>query len=649
MAQLNSTFIASPQQTAQAKVSQARLILQDPLAFEQAIQPSLRSSNEMSSDAVPVMERESARELWENLSAEPTQAQQQRSEHKRLSARAESAVRESAAAKAELVALQTQIAQERDNRWHHPVIYAGATGLLGLGALWVLERRRRMQLQSHEPQAWAQPQSPILSKDANPERDVSDDLAKYIPPDGQQGDRAGYVVRNNAPADMMDQVTVSEYALEDSPYFADDYATDLSGLPSSEHSVKGQGTQETKTVSSHLGAEHLQNAVAPQAPPVWAIPRTEVGLFEPKSTQDVDSELPLSQESLLAKSQRVLRNMLQRKLPRDAAPSSHAPTEMTSDAALLGMPSTLSQPEQVPENVQWMPDDEAREAFEQEQLARHLQSQLRDGLMSKVDQIQARTELPTQPPLKPPSRETAIELLLELRTAVNGLSVLGRPEGALVLLTDHIEAHPDTCAWAYLEHMNLCERLDLRTEFESMRKRYRLQFNRMAPYWHEPNSNVLGLDGYARAASELCGTWVQGRSPSIAMISAWLIGPILGRKLVQLPAYQDLFDLYELLEFTPEGLAASSADAAHTVDPSQARARAAEQFASGSDEDFVPTVSLLDLDYEFSSDVTLEEREVQQAERAVTIVKPGNFSVDFNVAGTQVGSLPSIPAELSKQ
>jgi hypothetical protein len=63
----------------------------------------------------------------------------------------------------------------------------------------------------------------------------------------------------------------------------------------------------------------------------------------------------------------------------------------------------------------------------------------------------------------------------------------------------------------------------------------------------------------------------------------------------------------------------------------------------------VPTVSLLDLDYEFSSDVTLEEREVAQSEKAVTIVKTGNFSVDFNVAGTQMGSLPSLPATLDKK
>jgi hypothetical protein len=67
------------------------------------------------------------------------------------------------------------------------------------------------------------------------------------------------------------------------------------------------------------------------------------------------------------------------------------------------------------------------------------------------------------------------------------------------------------------------------------------------------------------------------------------------------------------------------------------------------EQEFVPTVSFLDLDYEFSSDVTLEESEVQQSEKAVTTVKTGNFSVDFNVAGTQLGALPSVPAELASR
>jgi hypothetical protein len=125
---------------------------------------------------------------------------------------------------------------------------------------------------------------------------------------------------------------------------------------------------------------------------------------------------------------------------------------------------------------------------------------------------------------------------------------------------------------------------------------------------------------------------------------------------VQLPAYHDLFDLYEMLEFVAAESSVISSDSSDVPNGSAATAGSLGFDAiptlkadADSEQEFVPTVSLLDLDYEFSSDVTLEESEVQQSETAVTIVKTGNFSVDFNVAGTQLGALSSLPADLAKK
>jgi hypothetical protein len=245
------------------------------------------------------------------------------------------------------------------------------------------------------------------------------------------------------------------------------------------------------------------------------------------------------------------------------------------------------------------------------------------------------------------SEEAALEHLLELRTTVEGLCALGRPQEAALLLATHIGLEPHTTAWAYLEYMQLCERLDKPDEFAQMRHAYRKQFNRMPPYWHEPNANVLGLDGYSRAASELCSAWSRGPQAAQQLIQAWLVGAPIGRKFVQLPAFHDLFDLYELLEF------------ANTLEPAampvgQVPVREASVVQPGNldandDADFLPTVSLLDLDYEFSSDVTLDRREAERAETSVTIVKPGEFSLDFNLEGEQTGGLFSQPSPLAEK
>lgn len=655
MAQTPVNIQAKP--SAAVSAPQARLILQDPLAFDQATQPALRSSAELTIEpAAAGMEREKARELWESLSLEPEVAQERQSERKRLLARAENLARETAAAKAQALELQAQLAKARDEWFNHPLVYAGAAGLMGLGALWFFERRQRMALQERELEMLAQ-QSPSLIRDVPVQRPPSlaaDDTHAYLP---QQG---------------------STFSLEDSPDLADDFATDLPGLPeprpkerpvavATELDVVSEPVAVEAAIAKpvpeppiHQPVEDAQSsklksmAVSASSTPVWAQPKGEAG-FADDGLQDMSWKKPDS--GLLSMSKRVLSNMLRRRTQRDAlsvSSASQLQTEIQSSSHhSTGAPSTLIH-EQMDDATQMLYDEEAQEAFEQELLAQQLNS----GLHAGYNPDQANIDLLSQTRVTPQRGESAMEHLLELRTAVNGLCALGRPEGAAKLLEEHIAADPGTCAWAYLECMHICEQIGWREEFETMRKSYRQQFNRMAPYWHEPNGNVLGLDGYARAAGELCAAWAQGISHSHNTLASWLVGPLLGRKLVQLPAYHDLFDLYEMLEFMetltdlPEISGASGARSKQTL----ATAGLSEESAlpvlaadAEVEQEFVPTVSLLDLDYEFSSDVTLEESEVEQAEKAVTIVKTGNFSVDFNVAGTQLGALPSLPAELVKK
>jgi hypothetical protein len=663
--------IAKPLASGQAQ-GQARLILQDSLAFDQATQPALRSSVELSAGQASSLDREKAREMWESLSLDPELAQERQSERKRLLLRAETVAKEATAAKAQAIELQAQLAKERDERLNHPLVYAGAAGLLGLGALWLLERRKRVQLQERELEALAQ-QTPSLFQDELP---AHPEHAKF--------------------ADSF----------EDSPDLAADYATDLSGLPGTpsfaekiDHDeLLGQQDEADSWIAASKAAKAQKEEKAvvelfaePVPAPAVASSPAPAPIVAPTLTLDSGIQLkraeservpdwaqspaaarvelwPIDDEKglvaqpwkvkdsgLLSMSKRVLGNMLKRKSQSDAAHSSHLSTQSSTSTyqSGSGMSTQVLRYETDQDSVHTQFDVEAQLAFEQEMMEQNLESIQGEA----YDPDQANIELLSQTRVVAQSGESAMEHLLELRTAVTGLAALGRPEGAARLLAEHIAADPGTCAWAYLEYMHLCEQMQQRDDFELMRKQYRMQFNRMAPYWHEPNSNVLGLDGYARAANELCTAWAQGTQHSHQTLAAWLVGPFLGRKLVQLPAYYDLFDLYEMLEFVEHE---QSLNSSPEISVSKSAAHAGQDMhllfnslgiapTQAAEQEFVPTVSLLDLDYEFSSDVTLQEREVQQSETAITVVKTGNFSVDFNVAGTQMGSLQSTSAELDKK
>lgn len=141
--------------------------------------------------------------------------------------------------------------------------------------------------------------------------------------------------------------------------------------------------------------------------------------------------------------------------------------------------------------------------------------------------------------------------LLETRMATLALAELGQTQAAQNLLEQHINIQPQTCAWAYLAYLDLCTRTGQRSAFEAMRDRYRLQFNRLAPYWMDAPVAAQGLDSYESPMAQLGSAWP---SPPQAksLIATWLLGPPAARRMFQLPAYHDLLDLYEMLELYDE-------------------------------------------------------------------------------------------------
>ncbi len=604
------------------QASKARLILQDPLAFDQASQPALRASYELIPEISPTMEREKARELWESLSLDPEVAQERLSERKRLLIRADTLARETAVAQEKVLALQAQLEQEKSNRLNHPLVYASAAGLLGLGAMWLIERRRRLRLEQRADRSAES--EPIASGDEPVLLDQDD----------------GISVAHD-----------SVYALEDAPNLAIDFPADMP----MRSRAKPESRQDLRAADGVDDPLQLQDAIqtdispvaSAQDTPVWAKPKQSSGLL---SEDDLLAMLQSHQrEPFLSRFIRRFRGLFQNHKKSAPTTSPYAPVEGASTRVQSQNVSTQPHPDQ----AQSISDRTKR----QEEL---------DGVVSMTHlsgpESARNSDLDTQAltNLAPRLGGSIMEHLLELRTAVNGLCALGRPQAAAQILREHLDASPDTCTWAYVEYMHLCESIDRRDDFETIRKRYRTQFNRMAPYWQEPNSYLLGLDSYARATSELCTIWAQGKDSARLTIAAWLVGPLLGRKIVQLPAYHDLFDLYEMLDFIDvpaEAVVSSSGLIMQARREQIARPgssgydsqREVDDFLDGPELDFLPTVSLLDLDYEFSSDVTLERHDAEQSEKAVTIVKPGHFSVDFNVDGTEIGGLFSQPAELVKK
>ena len=483
--------------TKAAIAANARLILQDPRAWEEAQTPAPRLSPELAPSSEPGMDRATAQQTWQALQLQTEDVVALRAQLKEQSQQALASGKSLHVARTEAVSLRTQLVANEEQRFQHPLVYGLAAAALGTGLLWLSERKKRVIVQ------------------------------------------------------------------------------DLALLVASE----GRPTHST-----------------PSGPVDTKLPKQTVALPKPAAAHDMSSfeKQDISFLPPLPWWKRVWPPGL---AGRDG--------QNSSDSVLPSISSTISSPR----------SSHFKEFTLPEATVAHTETDFFDPEFAQID-------LFSQTRLKPSSPDDGMGHLLELRMASQALCALEQPALAQRLLAQHIDAVPNTCAWAYLEYLSLCAQLDQREAFEAMRMRYRIQFNRLAPYWMEPNSAVHGLDHYERPMAELCAAWPTERAKTL--LQTWLLGNLHARRLFQWPAYHDLLDLYELLEHL-DGSAAVAAE---------------------EDASFLPTVSLLDLDYEFTVDVKLDAQSEGQAMRAIPTVKTGDFAVDINITQSNSQPAPLFPASL---
>ena len=485
--------------TKPVKPADARLVLQDPLAWDQAQVPAVRLSRELTVFNESDIDRTSTRETWRALQLQTEDVVAMTAELQKQSQLVKDLTKEVSDARSKTKTLSEQLAANEEQRFNHPVIYSlGAVAVASAG-FWLVERRKRLALQ--DLVLLDSRHSPLATKPSN-----------------------------------RTQVVMEPHA----DIFADKAAV---------------SSQDTASLQK-------QDISFTPALPWWG------RLWTSRQTEKISSFA------------RIATTML---------PSSKLDTIATRSDSTLAQ-AALSDS------------------------STHIETDFFDPEFAQI-------ELFTQTRLKPSSPDDGMGHLLELRMASHALCVLEQPNMAQRLLAQHIDAVPSTCAWAYLEYLSLCTQLGHREAFESMRMRYRTQFNRLAPYWMEPNSNVQGLESYERPLAELISAWPSERAQTL--LKTWLLGNLHARRLFQLPAYHDLLDLYEVLE--------------HLNDNFDNVSLAVE---------FPPTVSLLELDYEFSDDVKLQAQSENEAMRAVPTVKTGDFAVDVNISLSQPAALnptPTIP------
>jgi hypothetical protein len=518
---------------------QVRLILQDPRAWEEAQVPALRLSQEMNVTSAPQLSSAEARQVWESLQLRPEEVLVQSTQLREANAKADAAAKQVKVLQAEAAQLKAQLQEQQATAWQQPVAIGAGAVLLGMGFLWLTERKKRLAAQEY---LLAMP-GDLNSRLDMPYGSSMDFAESSLPPSIPPSELRAY---------SLGQSTIASDAKPSSYRQADSHQD------AQPHPEKERAVQKVPVVQDAA----MATMASPQ--PWW------------------------------------------KRLKR--------PPDAGAAASAGGYESSATYPST---QVQHTEIDSYEGSTELEDMQAPAQAY--------YDPTQANVELLSQTRIKPASGDDAMGHLLEIRMAVQALCVLGQPLAAQTLLYQHIEAVPNTCAWAYMEYLDLCAQLSQRDAFEAMRKRYRLQFNRLAPYWMEPNASVQTLDTYERPMLELSIAWAN-KEEARTVIATWLLGTLHARRLFQLPAYHDLLDLYEMLEF-------------YETEPPPA--------------DWVPTVSLLDLDYEFATDVKIEAQPEQEALRSIPAVKTGDFAVDFNVAAgvsqpAALGSLPDIPSATNK-
>lgn len=493
--------------------------------------PTLRLSRELGTVTESGLDRGAAQQIWETLQLKPEDVIAGRTQLREANAKAQVAAQQTQVARAEVGQLQTKLQHLEDTRWKHPAVYGAGAALLGVGWLWLSERKKRLAAQAHAAMLFTEENSVLAM------------------PEG--------------PSSISEPVTIE-------PLHSPTPPPACATPPAAAAPLTGAVEPITDPIARSITPEDLLPYIAPQ--------KAAVPVFEPpapwwKLSKRKPSDKPVKK-----------------------------PVESALSSGGFGFNDSLHSTQIQASNA----DEPYEDSTELEDM--HAPD------VPEYDIELANVELLTQTRLKPASSEDAMGHLLEIRMAVQALVVLGKPSAALLLLAQHIEEVPNTCAWAYMEYLDLSSNLGQRDAFEAMRKRYRLQFNRLAPYWMEPNGSVQSLEGYERPMAELCAVWPSAERTKVT-IATWLQGTLHARRLFQRPAYHELFDLYEMLEFYDDQSPAAP--------------------------DFVPTVSLLDLDYEFAVEVKIEPQTDEDVLRAVPTVKTGEFDVDFNLAqgATEMGTL----------
>jgi hypothetical protein len=494
-----------------APAQQARLILQDPRAWEEAQVPRLRLSLELAATPESGLDRDTAEQVWQALQLKPEEVIAQKAQLTAANAKAQAAIQQASAARAEVVQLQTKLQELESRRWLDPVVYGTTAVALGVGWLWLYERKKRIASQEQTSALLSESDSVVAISEGS----AYDELHRVDP---VQETKDTIPVRRVHPDPVVLTDSIAPQLTPEEPAF----------------------------VPAVIDAPNFEEVIVPRVP--WW-------------------------------------KRFGRKKSRSEAITSSVVTQSLIYPATENFASQYT----------------VIDPYENSMVFDESMPTPPEGYSSTA----ANVELLTNTRIKPESADDAMAHLLEIRMAVQALTVLDKPDAALKLLNEHIDAVPNTCAWAYMQYLDLAQLLKMREAFEAMRKRYRLQFNRLAPYWGEPNTTVQSLDQYDRPMAELSAVW-DDKTRAKTQISTWLLGNLHSRRLFQLPAYLDLLDLFEMLEFYDAQTAAT--------------------------QDFVPTVSLLDLDYEFAVEVTLDHQSDQEALRAIPAIKTGELAVDFNLA-----------------
>lgn len=497
-------------------VAQARLILQDPHAASEAKLPALRLSRELLPSPTPAMDRATAQQVWQALQLTPDELITQRLQLLDAYAKQDSATAHARAARSEAAKAKTKLKELQDTRWQHPAVYSAGAAFLGLTGLWLWERKKRLTVQHGAAQGMT-----AAVESASVLVSALEAAPQAVP------DRAQVLAQAGAPIFDPIATSISHEDLQS-------YVVPLEASPPVflRPAPWWQRWGRKKSTPTTVVVKPLSDSLAPMPPPQWSMPAVAAApLSEVMSTSRAPSHsAPFPVQSL-----------------------TNASSFITASGGETSIAFGDSQ------------DDDMG-----------METPSEDFYNSDIGTLQSYNPMRS----KLSDVEDAMEQLLEMRMAVQAMVDLGQLPAAKKLLDNHIEDLPQTSAWAYLVHLDLSSQLGQRDAFEDMRKRYRVQFNRLAPYWREVDAAVQTLDTYNRPMAELCTVW-HAPKQARALIATWLLGAQYSRRQFQLPAYYDLLDLYDMLE----GMDDASPDA-QLFQPS--------------------TASLLDIDYSASSHMPLD-------------------------------------------